>query len=398
MDKAIEILKSLLIPKLERDIYFQRIILKDTFWELLSEYFLNYENDAKPTYELLYALQLYQPERLLDKLPNVFSKFTKELAEYYVLGFHDKATNHLLQSKNSTFLAHVSFLQSMQLAIKKVERQNIKDNLPKSYERLTFELSQDEITNVITKIEREDLKAKFKEWDKELKKEKEPVIFYSLGNEKKMEPQQKVISFSWIKYAIAACLVLAGGVWFFKYSNPDIVPSDNGVVTNDKDTTPVVSPKIIEAPIEAIAYNTKVIARTVQYPSDLGFTNTKNSKVVTIYLKDASQSIAKFKNELARDFKGVAGYGPRYKVLEKEYNSLLSKQGRYEFNGKQLIIYTQNLKVSYSILSLDDKTYYLKTDNNYYDLSLTKLPLKFKQLKDATLIEQLEKTSFDNEE
>lgn len=397
MVKSIEIVKSLLIPKLEKDIFFQRIKFKDAFWETFILSFLNYENDAKPTYELIYALQLNDSEKIFDKLPNIYSKLVKELAENYVLGNHDNATNHLFQSKNKTFLAHVSFLQAMQQGIKKVERQNIKSNLPKSYERLTFELSDNEMTNAAKKIGREELRVKFKNWDNELKPENERFVLYSLGNEKKMELQQKVISLAWVKYAVAACLVLASGIWIFRYSNSDIVPSDNGVVTKEKDTT-TVSPKIIESPVEAVAYETNIKKKYVQYQSELGFTNTTKSKVVTIYLKDASRSITKLENELTNELTGAAGDGPKYKALKRQLELLLSQQGNYEFDGSRLIIYTKDLKLSCSVLSIDNKVYYLKIDSNYYHLYFTKLPLKFTLLKDQKLIEQLEKTSFENEE
>lgn len=394
MEKSILVLKSLLIPKLEKDINFHRLNFKDAYWEMFTESFLNFENDAKPIYELIYGLQLNDPERIFDKLPNIFSEFMNELAENLVLGNYDRATTYLARIKNQTFLERVSFLQTMQQAIKKVERENIKINLPKSYERLTFELSDVEMTRVTSKVGRDDLKSKFKEWDKELKQEKEPVIFYSIRNEKKTEPQRKVISLSWLKYAVAACLILAGGIWVFKYSNPAIIQPDNGIVNTEKDTTTVDN----NIPIEAVAYNTKVSEKVVQYPSDLGFTNSTNSKKITIYLKDASQRIVKIKNELATERNGVAGDGPKYKALKKQLDLLVSQQGNYEFDGKHLIIYTNDLKLFCSVLSLDDKTYYLKMDSHYYHLYLTKLPLKFKLLKEAELIEQLEKTSFENEE
>lgn len=395
MEKSILILKSLLISKLEKDINFHRLNFKDAYWEMLTECFLNFENDAKPIYELIYGLQLNDPERVFDKLPNIFTEFINELAENHVLGNHDKATTYLAQTKNQTFLERVSFLQTMQQAIKKVERQNIKTNLPKSYERVTFALSDAEMIKVTNKTGRDDLKSKFKEWDKELKQEKEPVIFYSIRNEKKTEPQRKVISLSWVKYAVAACLILAGGIWFFKYSNPAIIQPDNGIVNTEKDTTAVDNVK----PIEAVAYNTKVSEKVIQYPTDLGFTNTTNSKIITIYLKDASQNIVKIKTELATELdETAAGDGPKYKALKRQLDLLVSKQGNYEFDGKHLIIYTNDLRLSCSVLSLDDKTYYLKMDNHYYHLYITKLPLKFKPLKEAELIEQLEKTSFENEE
>jgi hypothetical protein len=403
MNKAIEILQLLLVPKLEMDARYDKTKVNAAFWERFVIAFLDYESDKKPVYALLYSLELENVEKLFDKLPKIHSHFIKELAENYVLGNSDNATTHLIATKNPTFLARVSFFQTLEQVIKKVERKNIKSNLPKSFERLTFKVSDIELENVTKKIGRENLKSKFKEWDNELQHTEESVILYSTRVEKQEKiPSQshsKVISLSWIKYAVAACFVLGGGIWFYKFSTPEIIPIDNGVVLTEKDTVSKVVPKtIIEEPIEAIAYNTKVSENIVQYPSDLGFTASTNAKSIIITLKDASQFIAKLESEITKQLNQERpGNEPMIKALKIQLDKLTSQQGGYEFNGKELIIYTNDLKVSYTILSQDDKAYFIKKNTDYYPLYFTKTPLKFTKVKDDKLIEQLEKISFENE-
>ncbi len=397
MKKSIEIVKTLLIPKLEKDIYFNRLTFKDAFWESFTLSFLNYENDAKPTYELLYALQLDNPEIIFDKLATIYSKLIKELAEDYVIGNHDKATDFLFQNNNPTFQKEVRFLETMQQAIKSVERKRIKADLPTTYERLTFELSETEIAAVAKKKGREDLKAKFKQWDEELKVKSEPTIFYSLGTETKSVQKTKIISLSWIKYAVAACVVVTAGVLYFKFSNNNVdslmQQDENTVVTIDEKKGNDKNPPI-EKPIETYITSTSEVS--IQYPSSLGYTNTGTAKPITVYFKDASFTIDRLKKEYTVSDKG-AGSEPRAKALEKQLQLLEAKSGKYEFDVKQLIIYSEKNKEPLSILTTDEKTFYLKRGNQYSYLYFTKIPLLFQPVKEATLIEQLEKISFENE-
>ena len=396
MTEIIEIIQSLLIPKLENDICYNTEKTNLDFWNRFANAFLEFDNDPKPTYELIYSLDLSNSEIILDKLPTVFSDFIRELAENYVLSNNKLILDEFKIFKNPVFIQQFAFLKTMQQAIKKIERQSIKENLPKFYERVSFEVSNNEFIAITKKVGRDDLKAKFKVWDTEIDNKKNATIMYSLGREKSAVTQPRFFSLSYVKYAVAACFVLASSFWFFKYFNSDITPIDNKVVIND--TINVVTPTV-EIPIEAVAYTTKISKKSIQYPSSLGFVNTSKSNFVTIYVKDASKSIEKIQNILKIEIdKNGNSTDINYKSLKKQLDLLVIQQDCYEFNGKQLIIYSNDLKLSCSVLSQDDKTFYLKMYNHYYQLNFTKLPLKFKPIKDSELIEQLEKTSFENEE
>lgn len=403
MDKTIDLLKSLLLPILEEDLNFHRVKLNDAFWDFLIKCFLNYEEDAKPTRTMLYALQLNEPELVLNQLPQLFNDFINESAENYVLGSHNNATAHLIAAQNPTFLARVSFFQTLVQAIKKVERENIKSTLPKYFDRLTFEVSDIELENVTKKRGREDLKSKFKEWDQELEVSTSMVL-NSMKEVSTEVSKTKVFSLSWVKYAVAACFVLGGSLWFYQNTNPEITPNSNSVVVTDEDTTIVVKPKVIPLPseesIQAVAYTTKEKMTSVQYPSDFGFTSSTNSKMISIIFKDASQSIKKLQNML----EGIMSERINPEVVSKtnaikdRLDKLTLQQGRYEFDGKQLIVYTKDLDASFSIVSQDDKTFYIKMNTIYHQLNFTKQPSEFTAVKDKKQIEQLEKITFQNEE
>ena len=230
------VIKNIFLPKLEKDPKFSEKKVDSAFWEKFATDLVHFEEDAKPLYAIIYSLELDNPEKIIDKLPNIYAQFLKELAESYVLGKTSDASDYLLETNNAVFLKEVQFLQKMQQAIKSVERKRIKTHLPKSYERLTFELSDADLANVARKKGREDLREKFKQWDDELKPKHEPKIFYSLSNESDSKPKPKVILLSWMKYAsIAAIFIIGFMIWQpNKLSNEDLFSQYNSAQSLNK--------------------------------------------------------------------------------------------------------------------------------------------------------------------
>lgn len=359
MKRATATLKNLLLPKLEKDSKFEVSKLSESFLESFVTALCDFEKNTEPVHELLWQLELEDTTKIISKLETIYMAFIKEMAEHFVLGNSSEISTLLLETKNPTFEKEVLFFTHLKNAIAKIERKRIKEELPDYFNKLSFTIDDETITNVVKKKSREELKKKMADWDEELTISEEPFV-HSFNPKK----DTKVISLTWINYTVAACLVLGLGVWFFNQSNPDVPKIENNVVSAD--TTSIVRPEKTKAPTQAIVDNAKVIEKQVQYPSDLGFTNTTSSKIIKLYIKEASKKS--------------------------------SKPNSYEFDGTRLVIYSNDLKTSYSILSLDDKIYYLKKDTGYYQLYPTKVPKELELLKDDSLIEQLEKTTFDNEE
>ena len=160
MKLAIDILQSLLLPKLEKDNQFDANKIAAPFWKKLTLALCDFEKDAKPAYAIIYSLELENPEKIISKLDTVYDSFIKELAENYVLGSTSETIEILLKSKNVAFEKEVHFLQHLENAIKKSERKRIKQELPTLYEKLAFELSDAEIDSAVKKKSREDLKKK----------------------------------------------------------------------------------------------------------------------------------------------------------------------------------------------------------------------------------------------
>jgi hypothetical protein len=389
------VIKNILLPKLEKDSKFSEEKVDAAFWKKLASDLLHFEEDAKPLYAGIYSLELDNPEKTIDKLPNIYTQFLKELAESYVLGQSSEATQYLAEKNNEAFLKEVRFLKTMQQAIKSVERKQIKEDLPKSYERLTFELSETDLANVAKKQGRADLKEKFKQWDKELVEEESIPVVSILTDENKKEKQTKVILLSWIKYAAAACVIITAGIFYFKNTDPDVVPIENTVVTKEKvqdKIQPQINPPTVEAivlaPIETTSRSV-----TVLQPESLGFASDKKEKI-TVNFKDASQRIVSLEKFIETSQTEDSKILDQYK---SELAILKTLKDKYVFDGKVLTLFNKNSTTDHSVLLTEDQMYYLKKGNQYYNLKISKVFLTLEKVSDVATIGILEKISFENE-
>ena len=389
MKTAILILQNILLPELEKDSKFEIQKTNAIFWTNITNDILRFEQDAKPAYAAIYSLELDNPEKIISKLPRVFETFIKVLGENYVLGETSEATDYLLQSNNETFSKEVAFLKNLQQAVKSVERKCIKSDLPKSYERLTFEISDSDFENATKKKAREDLKEKFKQWDSELIEENSiPVVTM----QSKKEP--KVLTLSWAKYAVAACVVLATGIFFFRNTNQDIIPNNKTVVTTDdkNDTLNPQKNKPLENEVVIAAITTVSENTIVQQSEVMGFSGEKKLKI-EITVKDATNRIESLEKYIKANTEETAtsnNYKKELSQLEKTINN-------YFFDGKTLTLFdTFNFKQD-AVLVTDDLNYYLKKGNFYYDLQPENKTMPLTKVSDNKIVEILKKISFENE-
>ena len=403
MKLAIDIAQSLLLPKLEKDVRFDANQTIIAFWETFTSALLDFEKDAKPVCAAVYSLELKDAEKIISKLDTVYISLIKELAENHVLGISSEAIDYLITSKNSTFEKEVSFYTDLQNAITKVERERIKKELPKAYEKLSFELSDDAIATVISKKERETLKTKMISWDRELYTDEETPQ-YSLP----IKQDRKVFSLSWIQYAVAACLVLGISIWYYADQN------QGSNLPNKVVTTPVKKDTIrntikIELPKEAIAEVLTVTKSCTVINSGLGYIPTKNTiKIVENNQKARMESIVaaieKYRQLLEKEFPHHTGAGMRYKsiqdtinTLQKELASMKEKEKHYVFDGKELVVYVSTSSKGNAILFYED-SYYLKRDTSFFKLSIAKQPQLYTKETQPEILNNLNKMIFDNGE
>lgn len=399
MKLAIDIVKSLLLPKLEKDSGFDVNKLNATFWESFANKLLHFENDAQPLYALIYSLELNDAEKIISKLAVFYKSFINELAENHVLGVNSEAIDYLINLNNSDFKKEVQLFTDLENAIKKVERKRIKTEFPNAFDKLNFELSDESIAMAIKKQEREVLKEKMNVWNKELvTSEIEPNI----------KKEIKVISLSFIKYAVAACLVLGVGVWFIKNQNATFT-SDTNVVTipvkKDTISNNITIPEIPNETLAEITVNTK---NTAVIESGLGFASKKS--IIKIVQKNQQAritsiviAIEKYRKTIENDLivkqQGngliVKSLEIKIKQLEIELALLKERDNQYIFDGKVLELYVSNTVKTISII-LYENTYYLQKEDNFFKLTVAEQPIVYNKENSIEVLTALDKITFEN--
>lgn len=391
MKTAIAIVQNIILPKLEKDPNFSKEKVDSVFWEKFTHDLLRFEENAKPLYVHIYSLELANAEKIIDKLPNIYSQFLKELAERYVLGQTSDATDYLLQTNNTVFIKEVQFLQTMEQAIKKMERKRIKADLPNSYERLTFELSETDLANAAKKKGREDLKEKFKKWGTELQEEENVPEIAVASSEK----ETKVIGLSWMKYAAAASIIVAAGIFYFKSMGTTKIPVENTVVTKEKvkeNNQPQLHPPVTKTIALASIETTSSTVRVLQ-PVSLGFASDKKVKI-TINFKDATKRILSLENALGQSRTIDSKIISQYKA---ELVQLKRQKDNYIFDGQIVTLFNKKAANDYAVMQTEEQLYYLKKGDEYYTLKVSNSPMVLEKVVSTTILETLEKIHFENQ-
>jgi len=403
MKDAIDIIQQLLLPKLVKDARFDTNKIDSFFWEGFVKAMLDFEINQQAAYSLIASIGLENTEKINQKLGFFYDSLIKELAEQYVLGATTEAIDYLISTKNKSFEKQVSFYRNLKNAITKVERTRIKKELPKAYDKLNFELSDDAITNVISKKERETLKGKMNIWDKELAVSEETPV-YSVSEKK----ATKVISLSWIQYAVAACLVVGMSIWYYTNQNQGST-SPNKVVTAPVKKDTIKNIINAEVPKEAIAEVMTVTKSCTVIKGGLGYSSTKNIvKIVENNQKGRMVSIVaaieKYRQLLEKEFPHHTGYGLRYKsiqdtivTLEKELAFMKEREKHYVFDGKEVVLYVSTSSKENAILLYED-SYYLKRDAVFFKLTIAKQPQFYTKETNPEILNNLNKMIFDNGE
>jgi hypothetical protein len=276
MKHEIKIVKNLLLPLIEVDI--NSLVIN---WQAITSGFVSYEKDSKLLYAEIYKLELSDPEKVLSKLDELYRLFIDELAEAYTLEGDIDASTALIEQSSFLFSERVTFFKTLKSVITKHERHRITNELPNLSDRIDFSLSDNDINSVIKKKARTDLKDKFGLWDKELLSEKENKNIYSsyvdlkkptdesLKPDFNIKNKGKVISLSWIKYVVAAVVIISAG--YFYFNSDEFQKSKLKIVDLDENTG-----------------NVLVISE-----SGLGYTDTTKKDSITItYILDKERKEA----------------------------------------------------------------------------------------------------------
>jgi hypothetical protein len=400
MKKSEQIIKSLVLPILEKDTNFKQSIVNSDFWNTLTSELTVYENDAKPIFKTIYELQLNDPEKVISKLPVIHTNFIKELAEYYVLEGKDETIDVLLANKNKQFEEQVKYFKTVKNVVTKLERERIKKELLNN-EELSFEIPEKQFEAAAKKLERENLKKKFKQWDEELVETPSLVAAASAIPVTEKSASSKIISLTWIKYAVAACSVIVVGTWVY-IANSDIKKTEDDFVVTPKEKTnttdSVSNQNKIQLPNEELIKDkTQQVATTdttvnvLSSQSQLGYTNSNNKKGYKINYIDYSKKISALKEMMRRiDNPGSSPYSD-------EYDKLIGLNNKYIFDGITLTVYRKVINRQESILTTTDGSLYLYDKLDFYKIQKTDIPLELVKVKDPLVREELEKIVFENE-
>ena len=410
MEKEIQIIQDLFIPVLQKDKRFDVSKCDNPFWKKILQEFIDYQQDSKPFYAIIYGLELAEPMKVIHKLENLQHSFLDQLAEENVLGYSSESIVKLEQN-NPFFKERVEFYKNLEKAIILSERKRMKSELPSMYDKYTFELDEKQLAQAIANRERKALRDKMKLWDKELLAEKEEEQVIELSANKTITKTFPLMSY--IKYALAACLVIGLGFWFELYINTTKIQTFG---SSDRDTENVENYEIedsnsLELPNPVLVDATNVSKDTNALVNEgMGYTSSNNKiKLVSINnterivsIKNAIDTYQKFiQKELLKD----SGADPKNKKirieveknidsLAKELTELQKKQNTYLFDGKILTIHD----VPYDnimLLAFENK-FYVKNKNDFYVLTVANEPQQFSKVIDDALKENLEKILFDN--
>jgi hypothetical protein len=369
---------------------------------------------AKASHDSVLLLRKELSEKTID-LEELLSEYVSELAEY---NFHhpdysDPIIDLIRQKDLFSFSEKLEDLKDLEHTLKRMERKRLKDELIKFDE----EEEAEEIRQALMRNERKELKRRLKSID-------EPAAAanyssdsaYTMSdnyefNEDRSAPKTGS-RYIWLKVAAILVVILVPlGILFFSNLNSsgsNQLSSNNG--DGETNSSAVYSVGDLDAlmalslPAEELK---EAIVKVVNEGGNLGYAQEDEEiKIIVIsrkiqiaHLEEKSvlleAKIKELESELNKSLKSGSGQGPRTKELKESINklerrqseflalkaSILSKEMYYEFNGKELKIYSNKTGAKrFSIESRLDlendskKEYFLFIDGVEY----TKLNIKGK--------------------
>ncbi len=225
------------------------------------------------------------------------------------------------------------FEDNISQALKKTRRQELKQLL-KDSEEAEFE---EEISYAFQNIERKRLKKLL---------QNAPVV---------QAAASKYPFWGYTKYAVAACLLLVGGLFIYRLQNQKNDVAKTEIVKNEKtDSKPqpdIIKPKNTTQPPEQFSQTFEVIS----------------------------------------DNLGYAGSSNKITVLQKLSN--VQKQITYTFY-KNIVTITATKRLNIKNIISYNNGYYLHMGKSYYSLTETEKSKPLSEIKDLSLLEGLEKIGY----
>lgn len=360
MSTTKNIIESIIFPILKEDSLFRDKQISKELWDKLIEGFIHYENNPAQLINTITEIKLSSTEKLITKLPRVYHSFINQLAENYVLGIKNEITDELLNNGNKTLVNEISFLSTLSNVIKKVERKDLKNSFSNSTNKIT--ISDETIALAAKKKGREDLKAQFKKWDNEINNEKEVAAFQIAAKSLEDKTNTKVISISFIKYSVAAILVMSIG-WFLVDNN----------MNKSYNTTDIAEVK------------ETTITVPILKNEGLGYT-VSTQQNIEVKIVNIQQRIKSLESLIKKD----DSYLNEYKKLKKQ-------ELNYRFKNDLItIFYNEEIAKPY-IIQTNSKKLYIKIEEAFYEIKIKENLQPLIKEDNNKIINDLEKIIFENE-
>jgi hypothetical protein len=358
--------------------------------------------------ELLRQFILSDDLELKNQLLDSFPSDLKENVESIQKGFDENLDTKTIAEKigASEFQDQLEELQSLYF---------FKKN------GITEEIFERDLKAAITLVERKFLKKKLQQLDKEMEEEENlkfigksqlsealsprSIADYKIEDDAPFQAEESRSKYfsTYLKYAVAACIVLAIGIGVYQYTKQDSGPeniladsSDKPNLNQNKDELPVIE----TLPIAEISTTNNSYS---VLKSGLGYGEVEEKvSVMVSNQKDRILSIEKAISGYADQLKKiqnseaeqvVSDLKSRISSLETELAQLNSKEKQYAFDGQLLKLYTTSVNQEYQILRLG-ADFYLSFNGKFYKLSIAKEPQTLREETDAKVLNALEKIIF----
>lgn len=383
--------------------------------DLLRQYFLSADTGSKKI-----LLESFPPD-LREKVILIQQEFEKgsdaktiatEIgASDFEIEIEEIQSAYLLKMLG---LDEKDFEKEIRSSITILERESLKKKLIAFEDDLSKELSDLELKSAITQIERESLKKKFQEIDDSLEGRVKPIYptFEPAERPAAARPAADLLDNSFqifLKYAVAACFIVAIGIGIYQFTKQDSVPEN--ILADSSEDQPI-DQKTNELPVIETLPLAEVSTTTDSYQvlkSGLGYGEVEEKmtvvvnnqrdrilsieKAITTYTEQLNQ-LKEIQNPEAEQV--VSDLKNRISSLQSELTQLTTQEKQYLFDGKVLKLFGSSVQTENKIVRIGSD-YYLKSDARFFKLIVSKEPQNFLEETDSNVLKALEKIIFNAE-
>lgn len=376
--------------------------------EIVRQYFLSDDSGSKKVLLESFPVDLRKKVILIqdefEKGSDAKSIATEIGASDFETEIEEIQSAYLLKELG---LNEKDFEKELKSAITSLQRESLKKKLIAYEDNLKKELSNLELQSAITQIERESLKKKFQEIDDSL----EGKVFQinPTGNGE-ISPAASIypgINFQiFLKYAVAACFIVAIGIGIYQFTKQDSVP-ENILADSTKDQP--IDQKTNELPVIETLPLAEISTTTDSYPvlkSGLGYGEVEEKvKVVVNNQKERILSVQKAISTYSKQLdqlkeshnpeaeKVVSDLRNRISSLQSELTQLNTQEKQYVFDGKVLKLFASSGQSENKIIRFGDY-FYLNSNTKFFKLSISKEPVPFLEETDPNILKALDKIIF----